>query len=461
MYSLSTTSKCLFFLIVSSYILIATLYAILNSKSKSVSKIYSHKKYQYRFEEKNIQSTILTLPEAKYSFSSLRISSLYGMNFATACNICVKPDYSKKVYVYSKKFLADLPLKRRSGFNHGWDFQIISAPIPHDATRVKGTTIILSPAYRRHVTHFAESTLPMWHAISNPNRYPVHSNPDNIFLKQIQFAQDLDWNQKILSFLYSNYMKNVTIMDASLFSLSSLVCFEKAGLIGAGLHEFGFFANVFEAQTFRRKIISYYNIVTTEKSTMMHKSRCLVMQRQKTRRLVNRDEVITSIEETGLFDCRKWHMYLHGEMETMSFQEQLSVISNTQFLVGLHGSGLINSIFLSADSVTLDLLPDNYFELEWHNFASKAGVRFYFMFLRDRNCKNQCNGNIITTSKVKCRSVMSCNHDLEDFKLLQVIAMQSDFHIRVAPNIILGTYDINYSAGLARNDAALILPLHI
>jgi len=437
------------------------LFTFQNSKSKKSSQIHLHDKHENHVKKKIIDSIILTLPESKYSFSSLRISSLYGMNFATARNICVKPDYSKSVYLYSKDMISDLPLKRRSGFNHGWDFKIIGDSIPSEATRVTGTTIILSPAYTSHVTHFAESSLPMWHAISNPNRYPVHSNADNIFLKQIQYTEDLNWNQKILSFLSSNYKKNVTIMDASSFSSSSLVCFENAGLVGMGLHEFGFFANVFEAKSFRRKIISYYNIVTTEKSTMSQKSRCMVLQRQKTRRLLNRDEVITSIEETGLFDCRQWHMYLHGEMETLSFQQQLSVTASTQFLVGLHGSGLVNSIFLSADSVTVDLLPDNYLELEWHNFASKAGVRFYFMFLRDSNCKNQCNGSIITTSKVKCRSVMSCNHKLEDFKLLQVIAMQSDFHIRVAPNIILGTYDVKYSAGLARNDEALILPLQI
>lgn len=149
---------------------------------------------------------------------------------------------------------------------------------------------------------------------------------------------------------------------------------------------------------------------------------------------------------------------LHGEMESMTFHQQLSVVGSTQFLVGLHGSGLVNSIFLSPHSVAVDLLPHNYLELEWHNFASKAGIRFYFMFLRDSQCQNTCTGHIFDTSKVQCRSVMQCNHKLLDFKLLQVISAQADFHIRVSPNIRVMEDNMTYSAGIAKGDVPLFLP---
>lgn len=150
---------------------------------------------------------------------------------------------------------------------------------------------------------------------------------------------------------------------------------------------------------------------------------------------------------------------LDGEMEKMTFHQQLSVVSNTQFLVGLHGSGLVNSIFMSPHSVVVDLLPHNYLELEWHNFASKAGVRFYFMFLRDVRCMNTCAGHIFATSRVSCRSVMRCNHKLVDFKLLQVISAQADFHIRVSPNIRRMNDNVTYSAGVAKGDVSLLLPV--
>jgi hypothetical protein len=363
------------------------------------------------------------------------------------------------MFLYTQHDTLSLNLEERSGFNFGWNFEFVKSLIPPEATRVSGTTVVISPAYIRHVTHFAESSIPIWHALSRPEKYPVHSNADRIFLKQVNFADDLQWNQKILSFLTSRYTKNATIVDASSYVSSTLVCFEEAALVGMGLHEFGYFANSVEAMSFRRQIILHYNVPFTEESSLRTQSRCLVLQRTTSRRLDNRDAVVKSIEDTGVFDCTQWSQFLHGELETMSFATQLSILASTQFLVAVHGSGLVNSIFLSTDSVVVDLLPDNYLELEWHNFASKAGVRFYFLFLQDSHlCKNECTGNMLSTSLVKCRSVLSCSHTLVDFTLLQVIALQSDFHIRVSPNIIHMTDNITYSAGAARNDVPLFLP---
>lgn len=214
----------------------------------------------------------LTLPESEPLYSSVRVSSLYGMNFATARNICVKPDHSKKFFVYSDSNIPAIDFKRRSGFNYGWEFSVLKGTIPPACTRVYGTTIIISPAYTKHVTHFAESSIPIWHALSEPSRYPVHSTGDRIFLKQSNFKEELEWNQKILVFL-AHHTQNSTIIDVSSFQSSSMVCFEKAGMVGMGLHEFGFFANEDEARTFRRGIVSYYRIPMVAKSSLLHKSR--------------------------------------------------------------------------------------------------------------------------------------------------------------------------------------------
>lgn len=402
----------------------------------------------------------LTLPDTQDNQSSIRVSSMYGMNFATGRNVCVKPDHSKNIFLYSNK----LPvvsedsgyLQDRSGFRFGWQFHVVDAIIPPEATRVPGTTVIVSPAYTHHVTHFAESSIPLWHAFLHPEIYPVHSRADRIFLKQSNFASELQWNRAMLTFLSRH--ANASIVDPSSFHSSSLVCFEEAGMVGMGLHEFGFFASEGEALKFKKEVVRFFNVSVQRHSSLLHKSRCLVLQRRSSRRLENRLAVIQAIEEIGLYDCSNWSALVHGEMEKMSFHEQLTVVSSTQFLVGLHGSGLVNSIFLSRDAAALDLLPHNYLELEWHNFASKAGVRFYFMFLGDTRCANPCSGHIFETGLVKCRSGMSCNHELHDFKLLQVIAAQVDFHVRVSPNIRTMSGRVKYSAGAGRGDTPLLPP---
>jgi len=406
----------------------------------------------------------LSLPETQTQQSSIRVSSLYGMNFATGRHVCSKPDRSKIIFLYSEELPAISEesgfLQERSGFRFGWQFVVVKSKIPPTATRISGTTIIISPAYTHHVTHFAESSIPLWHAFLHPDLYPVHSNADRIYLKQSDFHSELEWNRAILTFL-SYHAGNASIVDSSTYRTHTLVCFEAAGMVGMGLHEFGFFANDGEAKMFRRNIMSFYNIPMQNHSSLLHKSRCLVLQRKSSRRLENRVDVIQAIEETGLYDCSGWSTLVHGEMEKLSFREQLSVVSSTHFLVGLHGSGLVNSIFLSMHAAAVDLLPHNYLELEWHNFASKAGVRFYFMFLGDTRCPNPCSGHIFQTGLVKCRSGMVCNHKLVDFKLLQVIAAQADFHVRVAPNIQLMHSSVKYSGGAGRGDTPLLPPLHL
>lgn len=217
----------------------------------------------------------LSLPAAARGQSSFRVSSLYGMNFATGSNVCVKPDHSKTVFLYSD----DLPdiseesgfLQELSGFRFGWQFEVVKTKIPPAATLVPGTTIVLSPAYTHHVTHFAESSIPLWHAFSHSDVYPVHSHADRIFLKQSDFHSELMWNRQILAFL--SYYANASIVDSTTFRSSSLICFEAAGMVGMGLHEFGFFANEREAQTFRRQILRFYTIPVQNHSSLMHQSR--------------------------------------------------------------------------------------------------------------------------------------------------------------------------------------------
>jgi hypothetical protein len=441
------------------------IWSVLKTTAKSDTRMQLYT--QAKCDDDELQKTVydasfqLGLPAGplEKQHSSFRVSSLYGMNFATGTNICTKADHSKRIYLYSHELPATIEestfLIDRSGFLFGWQFQVVRTAIPPTTTRVPGTTIIISPAYTQHVTHFAESSIPLWHAVSNPDRYPVHSNADRIFLQQSDFESELPWNRAILRFL-AYHANNASIVDATSFRASSLICFETVGLVGMGLHEFGFFANEQEAKHFRTQIVRFFGVTVQNNSSLLHKSRCLVLQRTGSRRLDNRAAVIQAIEETGLYDCSAWSQLLHGELEKMSFQEQLAVVSSTQFLVGVHGSGLVNSIFLRSNAVAVDLLPHNYLELEWHNFASKAGVRFYFMFLRDERCPNPCTGHIFETGQTKCRAGMSCSHKLLDVKLLQVIAAQADFHLRVSPNIRRMSAGVKYSSGAGRGDTALL-----
>ena len=218
----------------------------------------------------------LTLPETQTGQSLFSVSSLYRMNFATGRNVCTRPDHSKHMFLYSEDLPAIIEesgfLADRSCFRFSWQFEVVKGKIPSTATRVPDTTTIISPAYAHHVTHFAESIIPLWHAMTHPDVYPVHASADWIFLKQSRFS-DLEWNRSILTFL-AYHASNVTIVDSIAFGPSTLICFDTAGMVGMGLHEFGFFANEGEAQSFKTQIIRFYSVSVQNHSSLLHQSRC-------------------------------------------------------------------------------------------------------------------------------------------------------------------------------------------
>jgi len=88
-------------------------------------------------------SFTLGLPDSEPNFSAMRVSSLYGMNFATARNVCVRPDHSKTMFLYTQDDTLSLNLEERSGFNFGWNFEFVKSLIPPEATRVSGTTVVI------------------------------------------------------------------------------------------------------------------------------------------------------------------------------------------------------------------------------------------------------------------------------------------------------------------------------
>lgn len=347
------------------------------------------------------------------------------MNFMTGRNLCFAPGPSKAFLVFSEN-ATQIPAvqehkKRYSGFKWGYDFKAREGRIPDSATYVEGTVLVISPAYTRHVTHFAESTIPWWHALLHSGVYPVHAGVDSVFLKQSRAAGELEWNMKILRALIGFTGHSLKVHDAGDFQHSELTCLRRCALVGMGLHEFGFFANEHEARQFRRHVLRTFHVPALAPTSLDTKSRCLVLQRAKSRRLLNHAEIVGAIELLSIFDCSQWSVHTHGRLEDLAFEQQMAVVSNTHFLVGLHGSGLVNSIFLPSTAVVVDLLPPKYLELEWHNFASKAGVQLFFLHMTSTGCAPTCDANsIFETSQTKCRTVMACNHELRDMHGLQV-----------------------------------------
>jgi hypothetical protein len=108
------------------------------------------------------------------------------------------------------------------------------------------------------------------------------------------------------------------------------------------------------------------------------------------------------INETDLHSILKSFGFSIVYFEDYSWNEQVSICSNAKCLIGLHGAGLSNMLFMPADSVVLEFRKHGdshnncYFSL-----ASALGHSYYYMQCNTNNYKVLNANFIVETDKFK------------------------------------------------------------
>lgn len=124
-----------------------------------------------------------------------------------------------------------------------------------------------------------------------------------------------------------------------------------------------------------RQIRSYYSkYVSTIRPSVTKIQRLYVSRKLAGRRaIINEDEIITIIKKYN-FDI----FY----PEKHSFLEQVAIFSTVKYLVGTHGSGLTNMLFMGPGTSLLELHKDKTNELDhpsplfWY-MAEALGIKYY------------------------------------------------------------------------------------
>jgi len=87
---------------------------------------------------------------------------------------------------------------------------------------------------------------------------------------------------------------------------------------------------------------------------------------------LNHDELVK-----GLTEIPNVHVQ-SVSMEGLSFRDQLLLMKNTSVLVGMHGSGLTNVIFLPAGASSVELFPYKFQRTSYQDLSKMAGVSYTF-----------------------------------------------------------------------------------
>lgn len=87
-----------------------------------------------------------------------------------------------------------------------------------------------------------------------------------------------------------------------------------------------------------------------------------------TRRLVNENQLLSILKSAGVDIIN---------FETVNFEEQVRLMSETKLLIGVHGSNLVNMVFLPGRATVVELMNEEHFNEAYYLLASSFGFEYY------------------------------------------------------------------------------------
>lgn len=109
-------------------------------------------------------------------------------------------------------------------------------------------------------------------------------------------------------------------------------------------------------------------------TTKMQKARRLYVSRSKSKQrfILNEAAVVRLLQQ---YDFEVVYF------ESLTFQEQIALVSEANLLVSIHGAGLANAIFMNDNSAVLEFRRDKIYinQCFWH-LSSALGLKYYYLF---------------------------------------------------------------------------------
>ena len=114
------------------------------------------------------------------------------------------------------------------------------------------------------------------------------------------------------------------------------------------------------------------------------------------RRILNEDELLEALFPWRFERCI---------LENISIPEQVKLFRNAEMIVGAHGAGLANMLFLEEKAAILELFPGNYIIPHYFFLAESLGMEYHFAFPMENR------GQSMTSSKTDRNSDFATDID--------------------------------------------------
>lgn len=201
--------------------------------------------------------------------------------------------------------------------------------------------------------HFAQSAMFFFHSAL---RTPENSDSSSVVIIFRQRPPAQSWIDSLTQQIFGDV--RVVYGD----ELTSPICARRVVVAGTMI---GLLQGPYDAQLFRDRV--YGNLKINPKRINRADLRVTLIDRKK-RRVTNVGELQEILDERRLW-------YKTVRLDTLSFKEQVSLMSETDLLISSHGADLTNVIFMQRESAVIELFPSTvwYYEL-YAKIARNAGL---------------------------------------------------------------------------------------
>jgi len=114
--------------------------------------------------------------------------------------------------------------------------------------------------------------------------------------------------------------------------------------------------------TVRKKILAHFPASRNKRKIFVSRSK------QRTRRLVNEQEIIPLLDKYG-FEIKFF--------EGMRFEEQVKLLQDTAVLLGVHGGNMVNILFMPEGGKVIELMNKDYLDDAYYLLSSTIGLPYY------------------------------------------------------------------------------------
>ncbi|PGH17823.1 hypothetical protein AJ80_04646 [Polytolypa hystricis UAMH7299] len=125
-------------------------------------------------------------------------------------------------------------------------------------------------------------------------------------------------------------------------------------------------------RTFSQRVLDFYNITKPTRTDDNKRVKVTFIDRTESRRLTDSTAYLAAVSAAFPYvDVQSI------DFAAIPFKEQVSIIRNTDVLVGVHGGGLTHGMFLPAGSAMVEILPAQLDHKGFHNLAKLLGHTYF------------------------------------------------------------------------------------